>query len=506
MPTKTVGYARLSTADQAKGLTLDQQVSRLKEAGAEEVLVDLMTGRSAARPKYRELLKRIDAGTVQKVIATRWDRMARSASETCRMVDLLCVDGAPELCLLDDPQDLSTIGGRAQLRMLGVFAQMESERIRERSAAGKAYRKAKGLLDVAPFGMEVNAGLLRPDKRLFLSELVTHKTLTRADLLLEAFDASAAAGSMHAPWIHLGETYGVWLDRTGMRRLLLNPALRGAKVGKRDKTNATWADVEEGTGGEPLIDPTEHLKYEAFIRVQMAGRNSPDKRKRHVLAGKVICDHCGSLMGRGTISKSAAGRFFCRNQDCSWLIPKERRNGLMEARLLSDVLYAMAAKAPVIAAVMEAQAQLRDETSLHAPELKKLQAKRQNYLQLLADGDPVQPVIDTIDGQIAALLSAGPSDGGGHLLQLRESALMMQRVLGVFPRGGGAMVPMSKVQVSSEEAAVSQALKESWERTAARAAEVGEAAIPPGPWDEIRELLKAAVIHDRALVRIELNI
>ena len=31
-----VGYARLSTIDQDKGLTLEQQVDRLKEAGAQE--------------------------------------------------------------------------------------------------------------------------------------------------------------------------------------------------------------------------------------------------------------------------------------------------------------------------------------------------------------------------------------------------------------------------------------------------------------------------------------
>ena len=48
-----VGYARLSTAEQAKGQSLEQQIARLKEAGAQEVTYDLMSGTSERRPRYR---------------------------------------------------------------------------------------------------------------------------------------------------------------------------------------------------------------------------------------------------------------------------------------------------------------------------------------------------------------------------------------------------------------------------------------------------------------------
>ena len=178
----------------------------------------------------------------------------------------------------------------------------------------------------------------------------------------------------------------------------------------------------------------------------------------------------------------------------------------MEKTLLEAVLLAMAEQAPAVAAAMEAQARRRDETSVQAPEVLRLQAKRQSYLRLLAEGDPVQSVIETLDGQIAALLSAGPSNSGGHLLKLRASALRRQRVLGVFPPGGGAMVPSSEVQVSSDEEAVAISLRQSWDRAAQHAARAGEEAVSPGPWEEIRELLKAAVIHDRKLIRIELNL
>lgn len=499
---QVIGYARLSTADQAKGLTLEQQVTRLREAGATEVLVDLMTGTTTARPKYRELLRRIDAGEVSKVLATRWDRICRSATETCRMVDVFCAEGAPVLVLLDDPQDLSTIGGRAQLRMLGVFAQMEAERIRERSAVGKAHRASKGLIDVAPFGMQVVAGLLEPDRRPFLSELKTRREMTRADLLIEAFEAAAAGGSMHAPWIHLGHTYGVWLDRTGMRRLLLNPALRGARVGKRDKAKASWADVEEGAGGQPLIDPEEHRKFEAFIRGQMARRNAPDKRRSHVLAGKVICGHCNRLMGRGIVSGSGAGRWFCRNQECPWLIPRKRRNATMEAPLLAAVLEGMAGQAREVADAMERQARQRDQAAQESPEVERLQAKRRQYLALLADGDPVQPVIDQLDRDIAAMVAAGQTgSGGGHLLELRDAALRRARVTGVLASGGEAQ------QLGpGGPAMVAEVLGKAWQLQSSWAGSSGEEGIGPGVATEIRELVRSAVVLERRLVGLDLNI
>lgn len=503
MPAHVIGYARLSTADQARGITLEQQVSRLRDAGANEVLVDLMSGTTTARPQYRELLRRIKAGELQKVIATRWDRLSRSAAETCKLVDLFAADGAPALQLLDDPLDLTTIGGRLQLRLLGAVAQSEVERLRERSAAGKAHRTAKGLVDVAPFGMQQVAGQLQPDRRPFLCELSTQTVLTRADLLLEAYECANVEGSMHAPWRQLGDRYGLWLDRAGMRRLLFNPALRGAKVSKRDKSAAVWHDVEEGAGGEPLIPPADHQRFEARLRGLAARRAAPDKRRKHLLAGKVLCGHCGKAMTRALITRSPNARFFCPNNDCSWAIPRQRRNACREPDLLEAILLQLAERAPAVAAAMEQQAQRKDEASSTAPEVLRLQAKRRTYQALLADGDPVQPVIDQLDRDIAALLDAGPADGGGHLLQLREAALRRARVVDIFVNSKGVLGVEVPVRA---EATVAEALAASWRLQASFAAGGGEDAVGPGVWEEIRQLVRTTTVKERRLAAMELNI
>ena len=291
--------------------------------------MDLMSGTSEARPRYRELIRRVKAGTVEKVIATRWDRLTRGAAETCKLVDVFSADGAPQLELLDDDLNLSTIGGRLQLRMLGAMAQAEVERI-ERSEAGKAHRKAMGLVDVAPFGMKQVGGRLEPDREPFLSVLADRSTRSRADLLLEMFAILEDKLSHHAAWRHLGETYGVWRDRAGIQRLLINPALRGARVGKRCKTLAiaTWADVVEGAGGEPLVDPERHRALDHRIRGMQARRSTPDKRRQHVLSGKVLCGHCGRKMGRYVRpGRNAPGTaaYRCLNEECNWRLAGQRR-------------------------------------------------------------------------------------------------------------------------------------------------------------------------------------
>ena len=125
---QVIGYARLSSAEQATGQTLEQQIDRLERAGAAEVLVDLMPGTSTARPKYKELLRRVEEGIVSRVIATRLDRLCRSGTETCRLIDLFSSDDAPELVLLDDPHEISTVGGRLALRITGVAAMLTINR------------------------------------------------------------------------------------------------------------------------------------------------------------------------------------------------------------------------------------------------------------------------------------------------------------------------------------------------------------------------------------------
>lgn len=413
-----VGYARLSTADQARGLTLEQQVSRLRDAGAERVLVDLLSGTTTSRPRYRELLELVEKRQVKRVIATRLDRLSRGAGETVRLSEVFSEEGAPELQLLDDPgMDLSTVGGRLQMRLLGVVAAGEVERLRERSAAGKSHRAAKGWIDTAPLGQKVIAGKLEIDETPWLTTVIDKKEWSRADVVRALFD-QVEDGSQYIAWRWCWDTFAIDLTRAGVTRLILNPALRGARVGGRLKSGAQalWTKVAEGEGGEPLIDPQRHLALEARLRGERARNMSRDTRRAHALTGKVFCGHCGKRLSRKMMSGRGAGKgnYQCLNLNCGWTIQGKRRNSCSEFRLMEAVLKKLAANAEGVAAVLRGSLQSQQSAALNSAEAQKLQARRTTLLEMQVEGAAgLEPALAAIDSQLSDLSAAALASAGG---------------------------------------------------------------------------------------------
>ena len=413
-----VGYARLSTAEQARGLTLEQQVSRLRDAGAQEVLVDLMSGRTTARPNYRRLMQMVEARQVGRVVATRLDRLSRGASETVRLSEVFSEDGAPQLQLLDDPGlDLTTVGGRMQMRMIGVVCAGEVERTSERSAAGKAHRAAKGWIDTAPLGQRVIAGKLENDDRPWLSTLDDQKEWSRADAVRALFD-EVESGTQFSGWKFFWERFCIDLSRAGVARLILNPALRGARVGGRIKNGSqhSWTKVAEGEGGKALIDPDRHRALEARLRGERARNVSRDTRRAHALTSKVFCGHCGRRLARKNMTGRAAGKgnFGCVNPHCGWAIAGKRRNSCSEHRLMEAVLKELAANAEGVATALQGSKEAKAATALNTAEAAKLQQRRSTLLEMQAEGGAgLEPALAAIDRQLSDLSAAAVAAAGG---------------------------------------------------------------------------------------------
>ena len=71
------GYARVSTAGQKDGNSLEAQERALREEGAIEIYKESFTGTKKDRPILNELLTKLKAGDT--LVVTKLDRMARSA-------------------------------------------------------------------------------------------------------------------------------------------------------------------------------------------------------------------------------------------------------------------------------------------------------------------------------------------------------------------------------------------------------------------------------------------
>lgn len=130
------GYSRVSTQMQAKdGNSLAAQEQLLKENGAEEIYSDAFTGTKAHRPELDKLLAVLQAG--DKLVITKLDRIARSASQGIELIQSLLDKGITvhvlNMGLLDN-----TPTGKLIRNIMLAFAEFERDMIIERTQEGKA--------------------------------------------------------------------------------------------------------------------------------------------------------------------------------------------------------------------------------------------------------------------------------------------------------------------------------------------------------------------------------
>lgn len=132
-----IGYARVSTEDQATFSQLDE----LKAAGCATIFEEKASGASRARPELARAIAQIKRGDI--LVVARIDRLARSLSHLLDVIEGLEAVGA-HFKSLRDPIDTSTPQGKFALQVLGAAAELERALIRERTKAGLRAAKARG--------------------------------------------------------------------------------------------------------------------------------------------------------------------------------------------------------------------------------------------------------------------------------------------------------------------------------------------------------------------------
>lgn len=135
------GYARVSTKGQAtNGNSLEEQEKALREQGCAEIVVEQYTGTKTDRPKFSELLEKLQAGDTLKV--TKLDRFARNTEDGGRVIKSLLSKGVGvhilNMGLIDDKPT-----GKLIFHVLLAFAEFERDMIVERTQAGKAVARTK---------------------------------------------------------------------------------------------------------------------------------------------------------------------------------------------------------------------------------------------------------------------------------------------------------------------------------------------------------------------------
>ena len=137
---RKIGYARVSTADQC----LDMQVEALKKYGvpSELIFTDKASRGTNDRPGFVRALKSAQHEGSEFVV-WKLDRLGRTLTGILQVMELLHGRGISFVSLTER---IDTKGpmGKAMIRLMAIFAELERDLIRERTLTGMQRAKERG--------------------------------------------------------------------------------------------------------------------------------------------------------------------------------------------------------------------------------------------------------------------------------------------------------------------------------------------------------------------------
>ncbi|MCK4785293.1 MAG: recombinase family protein, partial [Desulfobacteraceae bacterium] len=150
-PMRAVGYARVSTAEQAMGESIDTQEYRIPAYCHAKGWVHVktfsdpgITGKSQRRPGLQEALRMIKEGNIDVLIVSKVDRIARNARDGLNFIFGPLKENACDFAAILEAFDTTTPPGRAMLGILLVFAELESDTTGVRVSETKKFQKERG--------------------------------------------------------------------------------------------------------------------------------------------------------------------------------------------------------------------------------------------------------------------------------------------------------------------------------------------------------------------------
>lgn len=151
----TAAYLRVSTGHQS----IDQQRDALAAAGiaADRVFTDTASGRAGTeRPGLAEALAWLRPG--DRLVVVALDRLGRSVAEVSSTIADLTTRGVVVVALRE-AVDTSTATGRAIAGIMASLAELELELGKERRAASREARLARGLPATRPCKLDTDQQL-----------------------------------------------------------------------------------------------------------------------------------------------------------------------------------------------------------------------------------------------------------------------------------------------------------------------------------------------------------
>lgn len=144
-------YVRVSSQEQVEGYSIGEQTDRLKKyAGAMgweiyKIYVDPgYSGGNIDRPGLNEMIKDVEEDKIDTVVVYKLDRLSRSQFDTLYLIEKVFLANNTDFVSMTENFSTNTPLGRAMIGFLAVFAQLEKDKINERTLMGKEARAKEG--------------------------------------------------------------------------------------------------------------------------------------------------------------------------------------------------------------------------------------------------------------------------------------------------------------------------------------------------------------------------
>ncbi len=319
-------YVRVSTDKQAiEGESLEEQEQKLKDFCKQRnwnvVKVYCEEGRSAKdtnRPKFKELLKDVENRVIDTVVVKKLDRLSRSIIDFERIYNFLESHNV-DLVSLHENFDTTTAMGRAVIRIVMVFAQLEREQTSERTLDVLEHRAKDGLWNggYPPLGYDLNDGhLVVNPKEAEIVRIIFQKYLEVASYRKVAEFLNSKGYKTKEFESRRGKKQGgnEFID-TYIARILKNPVY----IGKLKYNGVIYQGKHT-----PLINEDTFSLVQDIISKNAQRAGSIRHKTKHVflLNGLVKCKGCGSYM-TPTWAMSKGERYFY--YECTTMHHKGRR-------------------------------------------------------------------------------------------------------------------------------------------------------------------------------------
>lgn len=282
-------YCRISRdiTGEELGVTRQLEDCHALVAGLDWTVVDIYTDNDIsassgkARPEYRRMLKAVERGDIDVIVAWAPDRIYRRLADLEGLIAIIDKQNVSIRTVKAGEFDLSTGMGKMLARILGSVAQGEgdikSERwkrsIRQRREAGTVHTMGPRL-----YGYERD-GTIIPDERAHIewaaSEILDGAAIVRTTINLNARGSRTTMGN---EW-----------NRAGLVKTLRNPRLAGMSTLNGDVVGVgQWA---------PIFDAETHEAILAALSVRKGTR--PRRPRVALLLGLVKCGKCGATLKSG---------------------------------------------------------------------------------------------------------------------------------------------------------------------------------------------------------------